>query len=122
MSFRFYSLLTLRISFFHIGDGEVGGDATVFYRNAEFIDNVMSAKNSKYKSGTGYRIPRYEGTVDYPLKDERFNLGATDRFVLTSAFDLTDDGYPDIIHVNESNVYSVSKNGKIMAINRFMSY
>ena len=108
--------------FYYIGDGRACGDVSPYYRILTFIDNITPAKDNKYKKNSWEGMVEYKDVVDYPLGDKRFNLGPTERFVLTSAFDLTDDGYPDIIHVNESNVYAVLKNGKIIVINRFMPY
>ena len=102
--------------FSYIGDGESCGHVPMFYRNIQKVNSEMQAKDDKYKpKRKGYS--QFKNIEDYPLGDKMFNLGPTDRFTITGAFDLTGDGYPNIIRVNERFVYSILEDEKIIVIN-----
>ena len=102
--------------FSYIGDGESCGNVPIFYRNIEKVNSEMQAKDDKYKPKRAGGS-QFKNIVDYPLEDKRFNLGPTDRFTITGAFDLTGDEYPNIIKVNERFVYAILGDEKIIVIN-----
>jgi len=96
----------------YIGDGADCSSSPVgrldqAFVNWKHLNKDLSNKNQDKKIKTKYR------------KDSkgRFNIGLIEYFEISNAFDLNDDGIPDIIEINGEFAYLLKPNGEFIVIN-----